>query len=74
MFNKLYDAVARGDEARRTLTKNSQPNYRAELDAELAEMRGSEMWRAGVTVRALRPENINAAAVAAAETPRKPTK
>ena len=57
MFNKLYDAVKNGDEARRTLDKNGQANYRVELEKELAEMRNSEMWRAGTTVRSLRPEN-----------------
>lgn len=58
MFEKLYTSVATGEEARRTLTANSRPNYRKELEAELAEMAGSEMWRAGRTVRELRPENI----------------
>jgi ketol-acid reductoisomerase len=27
------------------------------LEAELKEMRDSEMWRAGAAVRSLRPEN-----------------
>ena len=61
VFEKLYDSVARGDETRRTLTANSRPNYRAELEKELAAMRDSEMWRAGKTVRSLRPENIRKA-------------
>lgn len=55
----LYDAVASGAEARRTLEANSRPNYRAELEAELKELRDSEMWRAGATVRSLRPENAS---------------
>ena len=61
VFEKLYDSVARGDETRRTLTANSRPIYRAELEKELAAMRDSEMWRAGKTVRSLRPENIRKA-------------
>jgi ketol-acid reductoisomerase len=36
---------------------NSQPDYRVKLEAELTELRESEMWRAGAAVRSLRPEN-----------------
>ncbi len=57
VFKDLYESVVTGEEARRTLTKNSSPNYREELDKELSEIRNSEMWRAGAAVRALRPEN-----------------
>jgi len=39
------------------LEKNSQPDYREKLNAELAEMGSSEMWEAGKKVRDLRPEN-----------------
>lgn len=57
LFSDLYERVADGTEARIVLEKNSQPDYREKLDAELAEMRNSEMWRAGAKVRELRPEN-----------------
>ena len=57
LFSDLYERVANGTEARIVLEKNSQPDYREKLDAELAEMRNSEMWRAGAKVRELRPEN-----------------
>ncbi|HYA94545.1 MAG TPA: ketol-acid reductoisomerase [Thermodesulfobacteriota bacterium] len=57
LFSDLYERVADGTEARIVLEKNSQPDYREKLDAELAEMRSSEMWRAGAKVRELRPEN-----------------
>jgi ketol-acid reductoisomerase len=57
LFSDLYERVANGTEARIVLEKNSQPNYREKLDTELAEMRNSEMWRAGAKVRELRPEN-----------------
>jgi ketol-acid reductoisomerase len=57
VFEKLYADVASGAEARRTLEANSRPNYRKELQAELAEIAGQEMWRAGEAVRSLRPEN-----------------
>ena len=39
------------------LKANSAPDYREKLDAELHEMRESEMWQAGAAVRSLRPEN-----------------
>ena len=58
VFEKLYAEVANGNEARRTLDKNGQKNYRVELEKELAELRESEMWRAGTVVRSLRPENV----------------
>jgi ketol-acid reductoisomerase len=39
------------------LESNSAPDYRERLGKELAQIRDSEMWRAGAAVRALRPEN-----------------
>ncbi|ORX95745.1 ketol-acid reductoisomerase [Basidiobolus meristosporus CBS 931.73] len=57
VFEKLYDSVADGSETRRSLDKNSKSNYREDLEKELEEIRESEMWRAGKTVRSLRPEN-----------------
>jgi ketol-acid reductoisomerase len=53
----LYESVATGKEAARSIATNCQPDYREKLDAELAELRDSEMWQAGKTVRSLRPEN-----------------
>jgi ketol-acid reductoisomerase len=57
LFSQLYQRVADGTEARIVLEKNTQPDYRQKLDAELAQMRNSEMWQAGEKVRELRPEN-----------------
>lgn len=57
VFDTLYESVVSGEETRRTLTCNSAPDYREKLNAELAEIGNSEMWRAGAAVRALRPEN-----------------
>lgn len=57
LFEELYQRVADGTEARIVLERNSQPDYREKLNAELAEMANTEMWRAGAKVRELRPEN-----------------
>lgn len=57
VFKRLYASVENGSEAKRTLDKNSASNYRNELELELKEIRESEMWKAGGTVRSLRPEN-----------------
>ncbi|KAJ1938658.1 Bifunctional acetohydroxyacid reductoisomerase, partial [Linderina macrospora] len=53
----LYESVKNGSETKRALDKNSQPDYREQLEVELQEIRDSEIWRAGNTVRSLRPEN-----------------
>jgi len=57
VFSELYTRVAAGEEAQVSIDSNSQPDYRVKLDAELKELRESEMWRTGATVRKLRPEN-----------------
>jgi len=57
VFTELYDEVASGNEAQRSIDTNSQPDYREKLEVELAEIRDSEMWQAGKAVRSLRPEN-----------------
>lgn len=57
VFEKLYDSVASGKEAQRSINANSQEDYREKLEAELAELKNSEMWLAGAQVRKLRPVN-----------------
>jgi ketol-acid reductoisomerase len=57
VFDELYESVVKGEETRIVLEANSAPDYREKLERELAEMRHSEMWRAGAAVRGLRPEN-----------------
>ena len=54
VLNELYDSVESGEEARRTIERGSTPNYRAELEAELKEVRESELWATGAQVRELR--------------------
>jgi ketol-acid reductoisomerase len=55
VFEELYDAVISGNEAQRSIDSNSQPDYRVKLEAELKEIRESEMWLTGKAVRQLRP-------------------
>jgi len=57
VFEELYDSVAAGKEAQLSIDSNSKDDYRVKLEEELAELRESEMWRAGRTVRGLRPQN-----------------
>jgi ketol-acid reductoisomerase len=60
VFDQLYKRVASGKETQIVLKANSAPDYKKKLDKELAEMRNSEMWRAGSAVRSLRPERMAA--------------
>jgi ketol-acid reductoisomerase len=55
LFDSLYELVATGEETRIVLERSSAPDYRQKLTDELKEMGNSEMWRAGTTVRSLRP-------------------
>ena len=57
VMERLYQSVASGNEAQISIDSNSKPDYRVGLEAELKALRESEMWRAGETVRKLRPEN-----------------
>jgi ketol-acid reductoisomerase len=57
VFDWLYESVVSGEQTRIVLEANSARDYRKKLDAELKEMRDSEMWRAGAAVRSLRPDN-----------------
>ena len=40
-----------------SIESNSKADYSEKLEVELKELRESEMWQAGKTVRSLRPEN-----------------
>lgn len=57
VFEELYESVKTGNEAKLTITANSDPDYKKKLGKELAEIHESEMWRTGAQVRKLRPEN-----------------
>jgi len=60
VFDKLYKSVASGKETEIVLKANSRPDYMKRLGKELAEIRDSEMWKAGAAVRSLRPERVKA--------------
>ncbi|KHJ31430.1 putative ketol-acid reductoisomerase [Erysiphe necator] len=57
VFDELYDSVESGKETERSLAYNSQKDYREKYEQEMKEIRELEIWRAGKTVRSLRPEN-----------------
>lgn len=57
VFDDLYESVENGTEAKITLERNAEPDYREKLEEELREIRESEMWQAGQQVRKLRPEH-----------------
>jgi ketol-acid reductoisomerase len=59
VFEDLYESVENGEEVRVVLEANSSSDYKEKLDAELKEMRESEMWQAGAAVRSLRPDHWN---------------
>lgn len=57
VFEELYDSVESGHEAQVSIDSNSKVDYRDKLEAELDELRNSEMWQTGRAVRSLRPGN-----------------
>ncbi len=56
VFKELYKRVRSGEETRVVLEKTGKVNYKDDLNAELKELRESEMWQAGAQVRSLRPK------------------
>ncbi len=65
VFAELYESVAEGKEAQLSIDSNSKSGYREDLQKELDELRDSEMWKAGRTVRSLRPKSNEAKAYSA---------
>ncbi len=57
VVERLYQSVESGHEAQVSIDSNSADDYRDRLNEELRQMRESEIWRTGETVRTLRPEN-----------------
>ncbi|KDQ19231.1 hypothetical protein BOTBODRAFT_27811 [Botryobasidium botryosum FD-172 SS1] len=56
VFEALYKSVRDGTETRKSLEWNSRKTYREDLKKELEEIDSQEIWRAGKTVRSLRPD------------------
>jgi len=56
VFKDLYKRVANGSETKRVISMCGKPNYQELLGKELAQIRDSEMWRAGAATRKLRPK------------------
>lgn len=56
VFEKLYKSVRDGTETRKALEFNGRSTYRQDLARELKEIDDQEIWRAGKTVRSLRPD------------------
>lgn len=56
IFEKLYKSVRDGTETRKALEFNGRSTYREDLARELKEINDQEIWRAGKTVRSLRPD------------------
>jgi ketol-acid reductoisomerase len=55
VFVDLYERVKSGAETKRVLESTGSANYREQLEVELKELRESELWKTGATVRKLRP-------------------
>jgi ketol-acid reductoisomerase len=60
VIEECYQKVISGEEARRAISANSDPNYRAGLERELAAMDAQELWQAGRVLRDFRPERQQA--------------
>ena len=56
VFEALYKSVRDGTETRKSLEFNGRKTYREDLARELKEIDEQEIWRAGKTVRSLRPD------------------
>jgi len=54
VFKDLYNKVKSGEECKRVLESTGAANYKDVLNAELKELRESELWQAGAAVRSLR--------------------
>lgn len=57
VFEELYSRVASGKEAEVVIKAGEKPDYRANLEKELKDIRDSELWQTGQQVRKLRPES-----------------
>lgn len=56
VIEECYQSVRAGKEAKKAIEANSRPDYREQLNKELAAIDQSEMWTAGRVLRPLRPK------------------
>ncbi len=56
IFKDLYKRVKDGSETKRVISVCGKNDYQSRLNKELAEIRNSEMWKAGAASRSLRPK------------------
>lgn len=54
IINDCYNSVANGTEVRKTITSNSNPNYRERLNKELNDIDSQELWVIAKKMRELR--------------------
>ena len=56
VFEALYKSAKNGTETGKLLEFNDRKTYREDLEREVKEIHEQGIWRAGKTVRALRPD------------------
>ena len=56
VIEECYQSVRAGKESKKAIEANSRPDYREQLNKELAAIDQSEMWTAGRVLRPLRPK------------------
>ena len=55
VIEECYQKVVSGEETRRSISANNDPEYRKKLNRELDELRNSELWIVAKYLRTLRP-------------------
>ena len=60
VYEKLYESVRSGNEAKIVIESCGKGDYRESLEKELAELGNMEIWRVGKQVRQLRPDSKDA--------------
>ena len=56
VFEAMHESTKNGTETGKSLEFNGRKTYREYFERELKEIHEQEIWRAGKTVRALRPD------------------
>ena len=56
VIQECYEEVKNGNETRRSIEANSDPDYREKLEKELDNIRSSELWTIARELRQYRPK------------------